>query len=301
MHRGSVLIIALTTTVAGAAAARSVHDLAAAGRSSPLERHRAAEVARLRAHFDSVDGELRARDVSSLTTRQRASRARLIAWLRDYRDAGSFPENDRFATPEPFFRDHRGVLCAMAYLIDRAGRGDIVDDVARTRNNAYIRELVDDRRLVAWLDSTGLTAAEAARIQPTYGPPPDGVIGGGKSENKMSDSYKTAAGTLIGASLVSSALSVVAPTRGMGLLATVVGVGAAGLGIDGLSRGSEYHTLGAVTTGAGALAVVIGIRTLRHLPMSGPGPARQPAISVEPALLGPARRDNLGVVIRTHF
>ena len=300
MHRSSVLIVALTTTVVAAAAARSVHDLAAADRSSPRERHRAAEVARLRAHFDSVDAELRSRDVSALTAAQRASRARLIAWLRDYRDAGSFPENDRFATPEPFFRDHRGVLCAMAYLIGRSGRGDIVDDVARSRNNAYIRELVDDRRLVAWLDSTGLTAAEAGRIQPQYGPPPGG-ISDAKAANKMSDSYKTAAGTLIGASLVSSALSVASPTRGMGLLATVVGVGTAGLGIDGLSRGSEYHTLGAVTTGAGAIAMVIGIRTLRHLSMSGPGAAREPAISVAPALLGPARRDNLGVVIRTRF
>lgn len=298
MHRSSVLVVVLTTALTGAAAARSVHDMAAP-ELTPIERHRIAEAARLRAHFDSVDAELRAREVSALTDAQRASRARLIAWLRDYRDAGSFPENDRFATAEPFFRDHRGVLCAMAYLIDRSGRGDIVDDVARTRNNAYIRELVDDRRLVAWLDSTGLTAAEAARIQPQYGPPPGGI--GGKTEDKMSESYKTAAGTLIGASLVSSALSVAAPTRGMGLLATVVGVAAAGLGIDGLSRGSEYHTLGAVTTGSGVLAVVIGIRTLRHLPMSGPGAARESTIRIEPALLGPARRDNLGLVLRARF
>ena len=299
MHRMSVLVAALASVALGATASSARREDAARS-ATALERHRAAESARLRAHFDSVDVELRSRDVWALGPRQRAARARLIAWLRDYRDAGSFPENDRFTTAEPFFRDHRGVLCAMAYLIDRSGRGDIVDDVARTRNNAYIRELVDDARLVAWLDSTGLTADEAARIQPTYGPPPGGFPTA-STEEKMSASYKAAAGTLIGASVVSSALSVVAPTRGIGLLTTVVGVAAAGVGIDGLSRGGDYRTLGAVTAGTGALAVVIGIRALRHRSLSGERAARAPAIDVAPALLGPARRDNLGLVLRARF
>jgi hypothetical protein len=117
----------------------------------------------------------------------------------------------------------------------------------------------------------------------------------------MRASYKAAAGTLIGASVVTSALSVVAPTRGIGLLTTVVGVATAGVGIDGLSRNSEYRTLGTVTTGIGAVAVVIGVRALRHLPLSGPSAATAPAIDVAPALLGPARRDNLGLVIRARF
>lgn len=53
----------------------------------------AREVRRLRAHFDSVDVELRANTPTTLRESQRAARAMLISWLRDYRNAGVFPEN----------------------------------------------------------------------------------------------------------------------------------------------------------------------------------------------------------------
>src|SRR6266568_2973095 len=106
------------------------------------------EVVRLRAHFDSVDFELRARDVSRLTPSQLAQRTRLIAWLHEYRNAGIFPINDSFpGRMVPFFRDSKGTLCAMAYLIDRSGRSDIVDRIARTQNNAFIPELAGDMDL----------------------------------------------------------------------------------------------------------------------------------------------------------
>jgi hypothetical protein len=127
------------------------------------------EVARLRAHFDSVDAELRHPNALRLTPSQRTARATLIGWLQEYRDAGEFPRNDRF--PEratPFFRDGHGALCAMAYLIERSGRHDLVDRIALTQNNAFIAELADDPELRVWLDSIGLSVAEAARIQPTY-------------------------------------------------------------------------------------------------------------------------------------
>src|SRR5262245_14291932 len=86
------------------------------------------EQVRLRAHFDSVLIELRARDLTALTRQQRSARAQLIEWLVDYREAGRFPVNDRYAdTPTPIFIDARGATCAMAYLIARSGRRDIVD------------------------------------------------------------------------------------------------------------------------------------------------------------------------------
>jgi hypothetical protein len=126
-------------------------------------------VARLRAHFDSVDVELREATVLHLNPLQRSARATLIGWLREYREAGRFPRNHRFVGRAiPFFRDSGGALCAMAYLIERTGRRDLVDRVALTRNNAFIAELADDPALRAWLDSVGLSVAEAGRIQPTY-------------------------------------------------------------------------------------------------------------------------------------
>src|SRR5262249_55485030 len=72
------------------------------------------EADRLRAHFDSVNLELVSTTTAGLSESQRISRARLVAWLRDYRNAGRFPQNDRFpGRAVPFFRDSRGVLCAM--------------------------------------------------------------------------------------------------------------------------------------------------------------------------------------------
>jgi len=53
--------------------------------SEPLARR--LEVARLRAHFDSVDAELRQANALQLTPSQRRVRAILIGWLQEHRDA----------------------------------------------------------------------------------------------------------------------------------------------------------------------------------------------------------------------
>jgi hypothetical protein len=156
----AVVAIALTTMTA----ARSVREDDAFHRS---------ELARLRTHFDSVLAELRGRDVANLDRNQRRTRAYLIRTLERYRDAGVFPHNHDFPGERvPYFRDEHGTLCAMAYLVAATGRSDLVDAIAAQRNNAYVPELATDPRLGAWLDSVGLTVAEAARIQPTYGRPP---------------------------------------------------------------------------------------------------------------------------------
>ena len=166
----------------------------------------ARETARLYAHFDSVDAELRAATPRNLRASQRAARAQLMLWLREYRNAALFPENNRFAAPTPFFVDHRGIRCAMGELLYRSGRDDIVRDVQRARNNAYIAQLVDDPRLVAWLDSVGMTAAEAARVQPSY----DGSDGNIIDDVVVSPSpkrYRVLAGTLSAASVATIVLN----------------------------------------------------------------------------------------------
>ena len=165
--RRQLLILTAAGMLAGVLALpRHARPVPPTGPEPPARR---LEVARLRAHFDSVNGELRHATALQFTPSQRRVRATLVGWLRDYREAGTFPRNDRFTSQAmPFFRDSRGVLCAMAYLIERSGRRDIVDRVAMTRNNAFIAELANDPELRAWLDSAGLSVAEAARIQPTY-------------------------------------------------------------------------------------------------------------------------------------
>ena len=126
------------------------------------------EVARLQRHFDTVERELRAADVASLSPAQRAKRAALVDELARYRDRARFPRNLQFARDTPFFIDDRGVRCAMAQLIEAHDGAALVARVAATANNAYVRDLAGNPVFRAWLVDHGLTLAEAARIQPSY-------------------------------------------------------------------------------------------------------------------------------------
>ncbi len=209
------------------------------------------EVVRLKAHFDVVDSELKSRKISSLTTKQQARRAQLVSWLRDYRNSGTFPVNDRFVEAKPFFRDSNGTLCAMAYLIHRSGRSDIVDKVEATRNNAYIAELAGDPALIAWLDSSGLSLAEAARIQPAYEGDPD-------RSTRMIVDYNVSPVLLATASLGTAALNALKPSYAagaLGLLAGGITIGVTGkyaYDNDRIERGAGLMmSIGGLAVGAG--------------------------------------------------
>lgn len=129
-----------------------------------------AEVARIQKHLVTVEQELLRRDVSSLTEEQQRARSIHIERLRQYRTAGVFPHNHGLSYFAPYFRDPHGTLCAVAYLMEQSGEGALVNEIARTRNNAYVYELASNPSVVSWLDANGLSAEEAGRIQPQYGP-----------------------------------------------------------------------------------------------------------------------------------
>ncbi len=258
MNRVLVILVSTVATLSLTAAAwRAERPLSA------HEAHVRSEAVRLRALFDQVDVELRTRDVSNLTASQRANRARLIAWLGEYRDAGEFPLNDKFAGEAvPFFRDSRGTLCAMGYLIDRSGRADIVNHVASTRNNAYIRELVDDKNLVRWLDTWGLTAAEAARIQPSYGggpcctfPEPE------PTTNTVDASYAVLSMGLGGTSVGTLGFNLFSPSRTSGAAGVLAGTAAIFAGITHADDLGDRRIARANIV-AGSLAMIGGLRGL---------------------------------------
>jgi hypothetical protein len=235
--------------------------------SAALER---AETARLRAHFDSVLAELAARDVSRLSASQRSARATLVGRLATYRDRGMFPHNHDFPGKRlPYFRDEHGTLCAMAYLVASTGRTDIVDDVAAARNHAYIPELVDDARLVAWLDSVGLTESEAARIQPEY----DGGVGliAEPRGNAQRNAWLSAAFGI--PALATSVLNWRAPrekeTDAALIVGTISGAAATVLGAYIVSevRDESVRALGVADLVVGSAALVSVIRRgFRHTP-----------------------------------
>jgi hypothetical protein len=157
------------------------------------------EVARIRAHFDTVIAELGSRDLTGLAEGQRSKRALLVTTLIAYRDRGAFPKNydfpDRFV---PYFVDRRtGVHCAVAHLLQATGRGDIVDRVRSANNNVRVAELAGDTAFVSWLEASGLTLDEAARIQPTYG-------GGRSVDDQQDHSYRNASAVAIPLSVLSA-------------------------------------------------------------------------------------------------
>jgi len=235
--------------LAGALALQPSHqDLR--GKHQPSARQ--LEIARLRAHFDSVDAELRSAALVRATPSRQAGRATLIRWLREYRDAGRFPQNDRFPIPTPFFRDDQGTLCAMAYLIARSGRADIVDRVARTRNNAYIAELSQDAGLQMWLDSVGLSVAEAARIQPTYGPHVD-------ADNAVSDDYAITSVLVSGTSLATLGLNLIAPSRGTGWAGVIAGTAAVIAGVANFDGNNGTQNVAAANALIGVGAIAVGL------------------------------------------
>lgn len=226
---------------------------------------RAAEVARIRAHFDSVLAELPARDVSMLTPDRRERRADLLRTLRAYRNAGEFPHNYDFpGEAVPYFVDRgTGVLCAVAHLMASTGRRDIVDRVAAMDNNVWVPELAGDTAFTGWLDVHGLTLAEAARIQVPYIGDGDPVVADRNS------SLRTGSAITLGGAAVASLWTARANADGrsklgnaLGLIAgtTALGIGAAAMSDDGSSR-----SLGAASMLAGATSAWLSTRgIMRH-------------------------------------
>ena len=285
-------IPAAVGTLAGGLALLSYPQAPLAG-PEPLARR--LEVARLRAHFDSVDLELRGLQALPLTPGQRTTRATLIGWLREYRNAGRFPQNDRFpGRAVPFFRDSRGVLCAMAYLIERSGRPDLVNRVAASRNNAFIPEL-DDPELRGWLDSVHLSVAEAARIQPAYG----GVV----DDEQVSADYAITSILASGAALTTVSLNLISPSKSSGwagLVAGSVGLLAGAVKLEE-NGGTEKVATANLIIGGGAMAAGL----YRLLSSGGDRPPQSAATSasltVSPLLIPASEGPRLGLTMHRSF
>jgi hypothetical protein len=281
------LIPAAVGTLAGALILPLATQHAPPTGPEPLARRR--EVARLRAHFDSVNAELRAPQALRLTPGQRTVRLTLIGWLREYRERGAFPRNDRFPDQAmPLFRDSRGVLCAMAYLIERSGRTDLVDRIALTRNNGFIPELADDPELRAWLDGAGLTVAEAARIQPSYEPPPDVP-----EDQAVSADYALTSILVSGASLTTVGLNLIAPSKSTGWAGLIAGGLGVIAGAANLDEGDGTDKVAAANMIIGGGAIAAGLYRLRH-----PRPAR---IAISPLVIPTAASPRLGLAMHTSF
>lgn len=156
------------------------------------------EVTRIREHLSLVSSELRATVPDGLSDAQRGARAATIAWLDEYRRNRVFPHNHVLPGGRvPVFVDPHGTPCAVGYLLLRSGEHDLVEEIVRTDNLVRVPDLRGDARLASWLESRGLTLAEAARIQPAYEPRPP-------LEQASKSSYRA---TTVGLSIATAALA----------------------------------------------------------------------------------------------
>ncbi len=260
---GIALTLVVGSVATSGAARPSDPDLATARAAA-----RAMEVARIRAHFDSVLTELPARDLAALTPAQRGRRSAALATLRAYRDRGEFPHNYDFpGEAVPYFVDRgTGTLCAVAHLLAASGRRDIVDRVARTDNNVRVAALAGDTAFTAWLDATGLTLAEAARIQVPY------VEGWDESPVAVATRrpvYTAGSALAIGSSVVMTVWNARSNARGAGRVRSALGAaaGAAALGMGAASLGMPDvpPAMGVANAAAGAASLWIATRGIvRH-------------------------------------
>jgi hypothetical protein len=287
-----------------ARAALLVSTLAAP--TAPVAAHaRATEVARIRAHFDSVLTELPTHDIRALSPSQVARRQRLMVTLRDYRDAGQFPHNYDFPDqPTPYFVDRvTGVRCAVAHLIESTGRADIVARIAAADNNVWVASLASDTAVTGWLTSHGLTLDEAARIQIPY-------IGNDVSPD-IGEAPRTGlnatAAVLLGSSLTTAALSTFGNSDGHRHLSSVVGLFASGLtlAMGATSAGDPsvaryVAPVSFVTGGVSALLSTRGLlrhRAYRHAQRVAATPSQ---VAVSPILPVPGV-SGTGLAVRVRF
>ena len=128
---------------------------------------RTVDDARIREHLRRTETALRDAD-RDLTPERRRRRERHLDRLADYRERGEFPTNRHRSDRVPLFVGDDGTPCAMAYLLCEDGREDLVGAVMADEPTVRIGELPDDHPIVEWIEASGLTRVEAARVQPTY-------------------------------------------------------------------------------------------------------------------------------------
>ena len=126
------------------------------------------EIFRIRCHLCGVEMFLRTRDISHLSEELQVKRKKHIAHLREYWKAGVFPKNLDFSKRTPYFKDAFDIPCAVAYLMERDGYSNLVNNTASTNNHIYVDDIKEGPAL-DWINNSGLTQKEAALIQPTYG------------------------------------------------------------------------------------------------------------------------------------
>lgn len=124
---------------------------------------------RIQQHLAEVEDELRDRDVSHLSPELQQEREQNLDVLREYRKAGEFPRNTHVPWRQPVFIDRADRACAVGHLMIESGWDEEARRIQERENLAYLPDM-ESPEVGEWVAQSGLTAEEAALIQPNYSP-----------------------------------------------------------------------------------------------------------------------------------
>jgi hypothetical protein len=254
-------VVATVLTLATLAAATATGR---ASTAAPRSDGSAAEIRRIRIHFDSVLTGLGGRDVSGLTTQQRLRRASLLTTLRAYQARGVFPHNYDFpGKGVPYFVDRKtGTLCAVAHLLASSGRRDIVDRVARADNNVLVPQLAGDSAFTHWLSDNGITLDEAAFIQVPYMQPVS------QAEVARNVGFAVAAPFALGGAVATSLWNASSNRDGHSTKVSSIGVASGlvttALGASLLAKPDINRGIGASSVAMGLTSVALSLRSMHN-------------------------------------
>ncbi len=258
---------------------------------------RTPDALRVQTHLAYAEQQLRRRTPAHLPAARRQRRAHLLDLLHAYWQAGVFPRNEApDGQRHPCFIDRAGRLCAVGYLVAQtAGR----PAAERINQRFQYRNLLDmhDAALRRWVAGSGLSLADCALIQPTYGPVYTPVATG----NNVPVGYGAASAVLGGANAAAIALNSSAAGQQTGkwlpLLTMASGAAQVVLGAtrfpDGPQPGfggtpppnESQKTLCFANLGVGTATLLFGTWNLLHRPAQGP----RAAWNVAPAPGGATR------------
>jgi hypothetical protein len=118
-------------------------------------------------HLNLVIKTLENRSTKHLTTEQRKNRAECLQELRQYAEAGAFPQNNLKSYKTPIFIDEQGTHCAVGYLMQQSGSEELAQEINHKQRFAYVKDITVDG-VGEWASAQGFTVGELAWIQPAY-------------------------------------------------------------------------------------------------------------------------------------
>jgi hypothetical protein len=197
------------------------------------------EQLRVQTHLAYVEQLLRATSIEGLSTTQQANRTAILDKLHEYWVAGVFPVNREYpGERRPCFIDDDGTICAVGYLIEQTKGREAAEQINAEHQYDFLLDM-NEPAIAAWAEENGLTLAECAMIQPTYGwiPPPTTET----RYMEVKKGYGVSSGVLGGANIAMSVANLSARFKSnttLGYIGILTGASQVFLGISNIKKSS---------------------------------------------------------------